>query len=117
MRACPHPRRLLSRAVLSLVSMGVSFSLLNAPTSAATLNFTVTASEAVTVTGTPRIAIDVGGATRHAIYATGTGTSLVVTGVTGYISVGDTIAGTGVPSGTTIAAQVSGTTGGAVTQT
>jgi len=75
MRACPHPRRLLSRAVLSLVSMGVSFSLLNVPTSAATLNFTVTASEAVTVTGTPRIAIDVGGATRHATYATGTGTS------------------------------------------
>ena len=49
--------------------------------------------------------------------ATGTGTSLVVTGVTGYISVGDTIAGTGVPSGTTIAAQVSGTAGGAGTYT
>ncbi|MGC9159753.1 MAG: structural cement protein Gp24 [Terracidiphilus sp.] len=40
--------------------------------------------------------------------ATGTGTSLAVTSVTGLISIGDTIAGTGVPSGTTILAQVSG---------
>lgn len=49
--------------------------------------------------------------------ATGTGTSLVVTAVTGLISIGDTIAGTGVPAGTTILAQVSGTTGGAGTYT
>ena len=49
--------------------------------------------------------------------ATGTGTSLAVTSVTGYISVGDTISGTGVPAGTTIVAQVSGTTGGAGTYT
>ncbi len=49
--------------------------------------------------------------------ATGTGTSLVVTAVTGLISVGDTISGTGVPVGTTILAQVSGTTGGAGTYT
>ncbi len=49
--------------------------------------------------------------------ATGTGTSLAVTAVTGLISIGDTIAGTGVPSGTTIVAQVSGTTGGAGTYT
>lgn len=49
--------------------------------------------------------------------ATGTGTSLVVTAVTGLISIGDTIAGTGVTAGTTILAQVSGTTGGAGTYT
>lgn len=49
--------------------------------------------------------------------ATGTGTSLAVTVVTGLISIGDTIAGTGIPSGTTILAQVSGTTGGAGTYT
>jgi len=48
---------------------------------------------------------------------TATGTSLVVTAVTGYISVGDVVAGTGVTTGTTIAAQVSGTTGGAGTYT
>lgn len=49
--------------------------------------------------------------------ATGTGASLAVTAVTGLISIGDTIAGTGVPTGTTIIAQVSGTTGGAGTYT
>lgn len=49
--------------------------------------------------------------------ATATGTSLAVTAVTGLISIGDTIAGTGVPTGTTIVAQVSGTTGGAGTYT
>lgn len=49
--------------------------------------------------------------------ATGTGTALVVTSVTGLISVGETISGTGVTAGTTIIAQVSGTTGGAGTYT
>lgn len=49
--------------------------------------------------------------------ATGTGTSLVVTSVTGLISIGDKIAGTGVTAGTTIVTQVSGTTGGAGTYT
>jgi len=49
--------------------------------------------------------------------ATGTGTSLAVTSVTGYLSVGDTISGTGVPVGTTIVAQVSGTAGAAGTYT
>jgi hypothetical protein len=49
--------------------------------------------------------------------ATGTGTSLAVTAVTGLISIGDTISGTGVPAGTTILAQVSGTAGGAGTYT
>lgn len=49
--------------------------------------------------------------------ATGTVDSLVVTAVTGLISIGDTIAGTGVPAGTSIIAQVSGTAGGAGTYT
>jgi len=42
---------------------------------ATTVPFTVNMSEAVTVTGTPRIAVDVGGVTRYATYASGTGTS------------------------------------------
>ena len=46
-----------------------------APSFAATLNFTVNTSRPVTVTGTPRLAIDVGGVTRYATYASGTGTT------------------------------------------
>lgn len=42
---------------------------------AATLNFSITASEPVTVTGSPRLAIDVGGVTRYANYAAGSGTA------------------------------------------
>lgn len=49
--------------------------------------------------------------------ATGTGTSLAVTALTGYLAVGDVISGTGVVAGTTIVAQVSGTTGAAGTYT
>lgn len=44
---------------------------------------------------------------------TGSGTTLTVTSVTGTIFPGAFLAGTGVPSGTYIASQVSGTTGGA----
>ena len=49
--------------------------LFSVPASAATLGFTVAASEPVVVTGTPRIAIDVGGVTRYASYVSGTGTT------------------------------------------
>ena len=42
-------------------------------------------------------------------------THLVVTGVTGLISVGDTLTGTGITGGTTVASQFSGTPGGAGT--
>jgi len=45
--------------------------------------------------------------------ATGSGTNLTTSVVTGVISIGDTISGTGVPAGTTIVSQTSGTTGGA----
>jgi len=48
--------------------------------SAATLNFTVNTSEPVVVTGTPRIAIDVGGITRYATYASGSGSSALTFG-------------------------------------
>ena len=50
------------RAVVLITSL----CLLNATADAATLNFTLTTSEPVTVTGTPRLAIDVGGVTRYA---------------------------------------------------
>ena len=40
-----------------------------------TIPFTINMSESVNVTGTPRIAVDVGGVTRYATYASGTGTS------------------------------------------
>lgn len=45
--------------------------------------------------------------------ATGSGTNLTTSAVTGLISIGDTVSGTGVPAGTTIVSQTSGTTGGA----
>lgn len=45
--------------------------------------------------------------------ATGSGTDLTASAVTGLISIGDEISGTGVPAGTTIVSQTSGTTGGA----
>ena len=48
------------------------------PASAATLTFTVNTSRPVTVTGTPRLAIDVGGVTRYATYASGTGSAALV---------------------------------------
>ena len=59
------------RAVVLITSL----CLLNATADAATLNFTLTTSEPVTVTGTPRLAIDVGGVTRYATYTAGSGTS------------------------------------------
>lgn len=42
---------------------------------AITIPLTVNLSETVTVTGTPRIAVDVGGTTRYATYTSGTGTN------------------------------------------
>ena len=43
-----------------------------------TLNFTATFNEAVTVTGTPRIALNVGGATLYADYLSGSGSSSLI---------------------------------------
>ncbi len=42
-------------------------------------------------------------------------THLIVTSVTGLISIGDTVTGTGIPASTTVLSQISGTTGGAGT--
>ena len=50
--------------------------LLATPATAATLTVTLTASEPVIVTGSPRIAIDVGGVTRYATYSGSTGAPL-----------------------------------------
>jgi hypothetical protein len=54
------------------------------------------------------------GATFTATAGTPT-TQLVVTAVTGLISIGDTLSGTGITAGTTVVSQVSGTPGGAGT--
>jgi len=43
-----------------------------------TLSFTVNTSENVDKTGTPRLAIDIGGVTKYATYASGTGSSALV---------------------------------------
>ena len=61
------PRGALAVALLT--------ALLSGSAAAATLNFTLAVSEPVTVTGSPRIAIDVGGVTRYASYTAGSGTS------------------------------------------
>jgi hypothetical protein len=50
---------------------------------------------------------------RASFTGTGSGTNLTTTSVTGIIKSGDTVAGTGVPAGTTIISQTSGTAGGA----
>lgn len=65
-------RRLASRLLHAFLAL---FYAMGAVASAATLNFTITTSKPVMVTGTPRLAIDVGGITRHADYAGGSGTN------------------------------------------
>jgi hypothetical protein len=50
---------------------------------------------------------------RAAFTGTGSGTDLTTTSVSGTIKAGDGIAGTGVPAGTTVVSQTSGTAGGA----
>lgn len=50
---------------------------------------------------------------RASFTGTGSGANLTVTSVTGIIKINDTLAGTGVPAGTTIVSQTSGTAGGA----
>lgn len=50
---------------------------------------------------------------RSSFTGTASGVNLTTTSVTGIIKVGDVVTGTGVPAGTTIVSQTSGTTGGA----
>ena len=66
------PRHSELRRVLGIVPV---LCFLSSSAVAATLNFTLTTSEPVTVTGTPRISVDVGGVTRYATYTAGSGTS------------------------------------------
>jgi len=67
------PGILRRRGVMPI--LGLTLHLLATSASAATLSVTVNASEPMAVTGTPRIAIDVGGVTRYATYASGSGTA------------------------------------------
>lgn len=52
---------------------------------------------------------------RASFTGTGSGTTLTAASVTGFIRSGDAVTGTGVPAGTTIVTQLTGTTGGAGT--
>lgn len=67
------------------------------------------------------VTASIGSTNTASLGATFTGTAdsdatrLVVTSVTGLISIGDTVSGTGITAGTTITGQVSGTPGGAGT--
>lgn len=58
-------------------------------------------------------AVTLSACVRASFTGTGSGTNLTVSAVAGVIKPGDGVAGTGVPAGTTIISQVSGTTGGA----
>lgn len=60
----------------TLACMILVFCPLATPVTAATLTLTIAAGEPVIVTGTPRIAIDVGGVTRYASYTGSTGAPL-----------------------------------------
>lgn len=73
----------LSNTLSSLSRMGLflyGVSALSSSTIAATqpLDFPVTLSKSVTVTGIPRIPIDVGGATKYATYTSGSGTANLI---------------------------------------
>lgn len=58
-------------------------------------------------------AVKLSSCTRASFTGTGSGTNLTTTSVSGIILPGDGVSGTGVPAGTTIVSQTSGTTGGA----
>lgn len=64
-------------------------------------------------TGSAATAAAATGAIGATFTATGSGTNLTTSSVTGRISIGDTVAGVGVPAGTTIVSQTSGTPNGA----
>ncbi len=67
---------IMNRFILLLVSACLLISVLSQRAMAATtLPFTVTMSEAVNVTGFPRIELNVDGNTRYAVYSAGTGTA------------------------------------------
>lgn len=57
------------RIIGSFAWLPLLLGLLTTPAAAATLTFTITANEPVMVSGTPRIALDVGGITRYATFS------------------------------------------------
>lgn len=64
--------------------------------------------------GTPNTPVaTITGTMGAAFTGSGSGVNLTISSVTGYVSAGDTISGPGVPAGTTIVSQSSGTTGAA----
>lgn len=69
---------ILSRSLAIMIPGLLTFCGLSASAAATSLNFTVNTSEAVTVDtsgGTPRLPLNVGGATRYASYASGSGST------------------------------------------
>lgn len=60
-------------------------------------------------------AVGLSSCVRASFTGTGSGTTLTAASVTGFIQAGDSVAGTGVPAGTKIVAQLTGTAGGAGT--
>jgi hypothetical protein len=58
-------------------------------------------------------AIGLSSCVRASFTGSGSGTNLTTTSVTGIIKAGDAVSGSGVPAGTTIVSQTSGTAGGA----
>ena len=69
-----HPRIACKHCAIPLLGMLLCL-MLASPVAAPSLSFTVNTSEPVVVTGTPRLAIYVGGVTHYATYASGTGSS------------------------------------------
>lgn len=94
----------LAAALVILASMGA-----NAQTS---LTFVPLGHCQMTLSGAATL-ITGANCTRATFTGTGTGINLTASSVTGLIKVGDQVAGTGVPTGTYIASQTSGTAGGA----
>lgn len=68
----------MTRTTLALWTVLVVLILSPAAHAATSIPFTISTSEAVNVTGTPRIAVDVGGVTRYATYTSGSGTNALV---------------------------------------
>lgn len=65
-----------SKLLIYLISLLIGMTVISTPASAAlNIPFTVTMSEPVNITGTPRIVLNVDGNTRYANFSSGTGTS------------------------------------------
>ena len=110
--AAGMPVTVYEKADFWVKNSGASTSVIGDTIYATYTNGAATAATAATgavVTGS------VGGSVTAAIGSTstgtGSGTDLTLSSLTGYVSIGDKVSGTGVPAGTTIVSQTSGTTG------